>query len=367
MTTALWRRISNNVSASAKLMAAGAIAATLVAAPARAETYNLTVAAGHPPVFLWVKLMSEFFIPEVDKRLADAGGAHKVEWTEAYGGTVAKIGGVLEAIEEGLVDMGFVGTIFEAPKMPLQNVSYVAPFGSDDIGVVTGAIIKLQQDIPAMGASWEKYNQIFLGGAALDSYHLFTTFPVVSVADIDGKKILAPGPSANWVKGTGAVAVAGNLQTYYNDIKTGVADGVLTFTTGAWGCKCFEVAPYITKVNFGSQFAGGVSINKDTWDGMAPEAQQVFRDVAAEYTTRFAQAQQGAANALLAKMVEAGAKVAEIDAGERAKWAGMVPNVAKQWAAKLDGQGQPGSEVLKGFMTQLSAAGANVPRDWSAE
>ncbi|MDP6346274.1 MAG: TRAP transporter substrate-binding protein DctP, partial [Alphaproteobacteria bacterium] len=166
---------------------------------------------------------------------------------------------------------------------------------------------------------------------------------------------------------TGAVAVAGNLKTYYNDIKTGVADGTLTFTTGAWGCKCFEVAPHITKVNFGSQFAGGVSINKDTWEGFAPEVREVFQAVSNEYNVRFANAQQGAANALLAKMVKAGAKVAEFDAGERAKWAKMIPNVAKVWAAKLDGAGQPGSKVLQGFMAHLKASGADIPRDWSAE
>jgi TRAP-type C4-dicarboxylate transport system substrate-binding protein len=331
----------------------------------RAENYKLTVAAGHPPVFLWVKLTHEFLIPEIDKRLAPMG--HKIAWTEAYGGTVAKVGGVLEAIEEGIVDMGFVGTIFEAPKMPLQNVSYVSPFGSGDIAVVSGTIAKLQKDIPAMGQAWTDNNQVFLGGAALDSYHLFTTFPVSKYEDLAGKKILAPGPTANWIKGTGGTAVAGNLTTYYNDIKTGVADGVLTFTTGGWGSKVFEVAPHITKINVGSQFAGGLSINKDVWDAFPADVQKVFQDVADEYAVRFAKGQQAAANALLGKMVAAGAKVAEFDAGERTRWANVIPNTAKLWAGKLDKEGKPGSEVLKRFMAELNASGADVPRDWSAE
>lgn len=349
-----------------RTLAAAAMALCL-AGSAAAETFKMTVVAGHPPVFLWVKLMHEFFIPEVDKSLNALGGQHRIEWTEAYGGTVAKIGGELEAIEEGVADMGFVGTIFEAPKMPLQNVSYVTPFGSGDIAAVTAAIIKLQNEIPAMKGAWEKYNQIFLGGAALDSYHLFTTFPVNSVDDLAGRKILAPGPSANWIKDTGAVAVAGNLQTYYNDIKTGVADGTLTFATGAWGCKCFEVAPYVTKVNFGAQFAGGLSVNKDVWEGFPPEVQAVFRDVAAKYTLRFAIAQQNAADSLLKKMAEMGATVTELDPAERKRWAMMIPNVAKAWAADLESKGMPGKAVLAGYMRELKALGADIPRDWSAE
>ena len=56
-----------------------------------AKTYKLTVVAGHPPIFLWETLCRDFFIPEVDRRLAEAGGQHQIEWNQAYGGTVAKI------------------------------------------------------------------------------------------------------------------------------------------------------------------------------------------------------------------------------------------------------------------------------------
>ena len=262
----------------AAAVAAGAV--TVTATPSWSAAFNITVAAGHPPHFLWVKLLQDYFIPEVDERLK-AGGTHSIAWTQGYGGTIAKIGGVLEAIEEGLVEMGFVGTIFEAAKMPLQNVSYVCPFGSADIGAVTGAIGALQQEIPAMGEAWKARNQRYLAGAALDTYHLWAKFPINSLDDLNGKKILAPGPAANWIKGTGAVAVAGNLQTYYNDISTGVADGVVVFTTGAWGSKVFEVAPYINKCNFGAQFAGGLSVNLDAWNGMPADVQSVLTDVRA--------------------------------------------------------------------------------------
>lgn len=345
--------------------AAGAL--TFTATPSWGASLKLTVAAGHPPHFIWVKLLKDYFIPEVNKRLKAAGGKHSIAWTQGYGGTIAKVGGVLEAIEEGLVDMGFVGTIFEAAKMPLQNVSYVSPFGSADIGTVTGAIGALQQEIPAMGAAWAKRGQRYLAGAALDTYHVWAKFPIRSLDDLKGKKILAPGPSANWIKGTGAVAVAGNLRTYYNDLKTGVADGVIVFTTGAWGSKVFEVAPYINKCNFGSQFAGGLSVNADSWNKMPKEVQAIFIAVGNEYGKRFAATQAGAAGALEGRMVKAGAKLVAIDPALRKEWAQKIPNIAKLWAAGLEKKGQPGNAVLKGFMAKLKAAGADIPRDWSAE
>ena len=62
------------------------------AAATAQQVIKLTVAAGHPPVFLWVKLTDEVFIPEVDKRLAAAGGKYKIDWTKAWGGTLLKLG-----------------------------------------------------------------------------------------------------------------------------------------------------------------------------------------------------------------------------------------------------------------------------------
>ena len=93
-----------------------------------------------------------------------------------------------------------------------------------------------------------------------------TTFPVDSVDDLRGRKILAPGPSAAWLEGTGAVAVDGSLTTYYQQIQTGVADGVITILTGAAPNRLHEVAPYVALVGLGSQVTGALAINLDTWN-----------------------------------------------------------------------------------------------------
>ena len=71
----------------------------------------------------------------------------------------------------------------------------------------------------------------------------------------------------------GAVPVAGTLNSYYEDIKSGVSDGAVVFTTGAWGAKLHEVAPYVTKVNFGSMFSGGIAVNKGRMERLPPEVQ----------------------------------------------------------------------------------------------
>jgi TRAP-type C4-dicarboxylate transport system substrate-binding protein len=331
---------------------------------AGAKTYKITVVAGHPPIFLWVTLCRDYFIPEVNNRLQEAGGKDKIIWNQAYGGTIAKIGGALEAIEEGIADMGFVGTIFEAPKMPMHNVTYMTPFGTDNIFYVVDIIAELQAKIPALAREWTRHNQIYLGGAALDTYGSLTSFPVKTVDDVKGHKIAAPGPSANWLKGTGGVPVASNLNEYYNGIKTGVFEGTLTFMTAASAIKVHEVAPYINMVNFGSQFAGGISINKDVFESFPPEMQKIFVDVGKIYTKKLAEAQAARADKAMEAMKAAGAKVVYLSEAERQRWANKLPNVPMQWAASMEKKGLPGKTMLKGYLDGLRKRGVKLARDW---
>ncbi|MCW0236584.1 MAG: C4-dicarboxylate TRAP transporter substrate-binding protein [Ferrovibrio sp.] len=338
-----------------------------LAQPALAQTVKMTAVAGHPAIFPWVKLADEFFIPEVDKRLAAANSKTKFEWTKAWGGTAVKLGSESGAIKDGLAELAFVSTIFEAPKFPLQNVSYVAPFMTDDVAVMSKVVKSMQAKIPAMGEAWTKNNMIFLGGTGLDSYHLFTKGPINKLEDLNGKKINAPGPSANWVKGTGAVAVAGTLQTYYNDIQTGVTEGALTFTTGAFPAKLIEVAPHITKVNYGAQFAGALVMSKRVYDKLPADARKIVNEVGAEYDAKFAALLTATTVTLMQKMVEGGAKVRDLSPAERKQWAMALPNVALPWAKDLDAKGLPGTVVLNEFVAQMKAANVSFPRDWSKE
>ena len=330
------------------------------------QVIKLTAAAGHPPVFLWVKLTDEVFILEVDKRLAASGGKYKIDWTKAWGGTLLKLGTESKGVADGVADIAIVSTIFEAAKFPLQNVTYYTPFGSDDVGVINQAMLDLQKSISAMTDAWTKGNLVFLNGMALDSYHLWTKFPVARLEDLQGKKLSAPGPSANWVKGTGAVAVAGTLNSYYEDIKSGVSDGALVFATGAWGAKLHEVAPYVTKVNFGAMFAGGLAVNKSVFDKLPPEVQKALREAGDLWAQQYVKLQGAAVEGVLQNMARAGAKISELSPAERKRWADALGPVAKTWAADVTAKGGPGNDVLKAYVEALKKAGTVLPRDWSA-
>jgi TRAP-type mannitol/chloroaromatic compound transport system substrate-binding protein len=107
---------------------AAAVIGLVGAVPTQAaETIKLTAMDGYPAKAMWVKEFINYFIPEVDKALA-AKGNYKIEWQQAWGGTIVKKKGVLEGLKLGLGDIGVVTTVFHNDKLPLQAIAYVTPF-----------------------------------------------------------------------------------------------------------------------------------------------------------------------------------------------------------------------------------------------
>lgn len=350
------------------LKAAGlaGIIAAWAALPAVAETFSLTVVAGHPPIGNGVSGIRDFFIPEVNKRLAE-NGKYTINWTQAYAGSVADVKGVLEAVESGIADMGYVPHLFEGDKLPLEQITYVTPFGTKDLTKLMEIIEKLHTEIPEMEQAWARANQKVLAPVGVDTYYLLTNFPVDSLADIKDHKIGVGGLALNWLKGTGAVPVSGALTTYYNAMSTGLYEGVIVFESAIAPYKFHEVAPYITDIGLGATYASALTVNLDTWNSLPEDLRDILQKVALEYRddTANAYARRGAAS--LAKAKAEGATFTELPAEMRADFAKSLPNLAKEWAARLDAQGQPGTKTLEAFLRISKEAGAEFSRDWSAE
>jgi TRAP-type transport system periplasmic protein len=327
------------------------------------QEIKLTVCSGQAPVFPFIRQITQTLIPTVNAELAKTGKT-KIIWNEAYGGTLAKIGGELEAVEQGICDMSNVGTVFHAAKMPLQQVSFVTPFGPTDPRVVTKVMNDMNRTNPALRAAWEKQNQVFLVGLAVDDYALMAKFPVAKYEDVAGKKIASSPVPLSWLKGTGATGVVSGLPSYYNDMKSGVFDGVLTFISAAVPIKLFEVGPYLTQTGMGATFPGGISINKATWDKVGPEVQAALRKAADAYAVAYEADLQGrlvgAENAYKA----GGGKVVPLSEAEKVRWAKAIENPTKAWLAQ---GGQPARDVLKAYMDAMRAEGVKYAREWDKE
>jgi TRAP-type transport system periplasmic protein len=348
---------------------AAILLAGLAASPALAQQeINLTVAAGQPTRAMKpLAMVSEFFIPEVNKRMQAAGldKKYKINWKEAYAGSLLKPTFVLQGVSDGIADIGFEPTIFHPDKLPLEQISFVTPFTTTDVVLVGKTIDKMHAKFPEYRAQYDKFGVIRLAGSSYDSYELFTTVEVKKFDDVKGKKISTAGAALQWVRGTGATPVQSNMTLYYNNAKTGVIDGFIIFPSSIPGMKYPEAAPYVTKVGFGAQYAAALIINKGVHAKLPPELQKILREAGEAWTAAADKVQLDAGEDGFKSVTGfPNGKTLVLPREEQTKWANAMPNIAKEWAERLDKDGQPGSKILAAYMDEMRGAGAKPVRDW---
>lgn len=333
---------------------------------ASADTFNLTLATGHPEVFPHVAFLGKIFVPEVERLLEEAGGEHSITWLQAYDGTLVKTGSELQALQQGVIDVAFVPTLFSASQLPLEQVTYQAPFITPDHEVIREAMAKVRAGNPAFKAAWDEYGATVLSpGNICDDYNLMLTEPAESLADLKGRRIYAPGPTANWLRDTGMVAVAGNMSEYYQGIQSGIADGVLVLTSAAYPGKYFEVAPNFVKISLGAQWCSTIAMNTAKLESLPEEVQTALMIAANTYSVELMAAIDAGMAKHLEMMAAGGATIIEWSDEARREWADAIPNIAQEWAAAIDGQNLPGSDVLKSLEDETKALGATPLRSWS--
>lgn len=351
-----------------KLMLGGLAALTLLAGgaiSAEAAEIRLTAGASHPPIVPWVGTIKNHVVPEATKRVA-AGGKHTLKWTEAYAGALFNFKNALEGVQDGLADIAWVGTLWEPNKLPLHNVTFAAPFVTGDAIIAAQIQDEMHQKIPELKAQLNKYNQVYLGPQAIDGYVIMTKKPLKSLAAIKGLKLYAPGAVARWLEGTGAVPVNGGLPVYYQGMESGVTEGAIVPGTGILPFKLQEVAPHVTVADLGGCICGTLVMNKTTWDKLPPEVQKIFAQLGKEYGEKVASAIMANRKKHFAILAKKGAKFATMSAADQKKWAQTMPNVAQQWASRLEAKGLPAKAVIRAYVQGAKKRGEKPLRDWEA-
>ena len=346
---------------------AAAALATVTAVPAVAqETVSAVVIDGYPDRSLWVREFTNFFIPEVDRRLAETG-TYAMSWQENYGGSIVKPRGVLEGVQLGLGDIGIVTTIFHSSKLPSQGLAAVTPFVSSDARVVAKAVDEIAREYPAMQNEFAAQNQVYLAtGVVLDSYQMFCTDPIESISDLEGRKVAGAGVNLRYLEGIkDAAGVRGGLTDFYNMLQTGLVDCAMLWSEAAATFNISEVAPYMIRTDFGAVNSKTVTVNQDYWNTLPDDIKDVLRAVSIDYRDHLASITMDNAAAAEATYVETGGTILDVSAEDRAAWAAAMPNVAQEWAATLNGNGEDGDQMLASYLGKLEAAGFVGVRDWT--
>ncbi|MBT3550415.1 MAG: TRAP transporter substrate-binding protein DctP [Rhodospirillaceae bacterium] len=346
---------------------ATAIFVTALAQPVAAKTIKMVAVSGAPPIVTYVRASKDYFMPEIDKRLAASGLDFKIQWTGAYSQSLAKMTEVFEAVEEGIAQVCLCLKTFEPSSLPLEQYLYMAPFGRQSLEQVREIDNAVRAKVPAMNKMLLDRNHVYLTSGSSQTMQLFTKFPVKSIDDLKSKKLGASGSMGHWLRGTGAVVVNANMAASFTDIRNGLYDGYPISVSLAFPYKTYEAAKNMTRVHFGVSATSFLTVNRDAWDGLPPKVQKIFRDVAegwGPYQARIDRAKHAKFTGIMKKK---GMKITDMSDAERKRWAKSMPNIAMEWVKNLEKRKVPGRAVLTAFMDELRARKIDIARQWDRE
>ncbi len=344
---------------------AALLSGTMLTTPLAAqEMITANIGSSHPEANIWVYAMKNTFQPEVNRLLMEAGNEYQIDWVENYGGTLYKYTDTREAVRDGIVDVGMVGTVWEGSEMPLQNVTYFTPFATSDHEMIIEIFDTLSDELPELRDSWADQNMVHLSSLITDSYDVYANFEINGLADLANHRINAPGTSANWLANTGATPLDGALTTYYTDIQTGVSEGALSFASGILPTRVYEVAPKLTRVGIGSMYFGGIAVNKDFFDSQPEAVQNALREAGKITSKGHGDYVSERATTAITEMEAAGLEITELPEAEKTAWVESLPDIVQPW---LDQTGEEGKTVLKAYFDALRERGVEPLRAWDAD
>jgi len=331
------------------------------------EVIPLIAVDSYATTALWTLVFVEYFIPEVDRRLAETGN-YKIRWNKAFGGTIAKTRGVLDSLQYDLADLGIVTTPYHPDKVPFHNLPYVTPLVTSDIGLTARTMSHLVEKYPVLAEQWKQHKLVFLTTAgSIDTYQVFTNYEVKSLKDFEGRKIAGVGLNLRFLTGLDASPVNSGISDWYNNLATGLIDGLIGWAEGSIAYRLYEVAPFMIDARLGAVPTKSIVINERTWGRLPDEVKTILLDVAADYRDELARETERRSAESLKLYKEYGGTVIALSDEQRRAWAMGLPNIAKEWADDMEERGMPGNEILRDYMDIMRANDQPIMRHWDRE
>lgn len=320
----------------ATLMAVTVICLALPAM-SQAET-KLTYSNFFPPTN-HQSVLAQQWCDEVAKR---TNGKVTVEYYP--GGTLTKAKQCYDGVVEGMSDIGLSCLAYSRGRFPVM-AAVDLPLGYKNAAQATATANAVYEQFKP--AELDDVEVMYFNGHGPGL--LFTaTKPIRTLADLQGEKIRSTGNSAKLVKALGGTPVAKPMPENYQLLQKGVVDGSMHPIESNKSFKLGEVCKYGTDsfdVAYTTVFF--VVMNKDKWNSLDAQSQQVIREINKEWAAKHAAAWDKADVIGRDFLKAQGGEIITLSAEESAKWKTAAQPVLDDYVAEADAKGLDGKAILK--------------------
>lgn len=257
----------------------------------------------------------------------------RVKFERYLGNSLVRDQDIVDAIGDGLVEMGKAFTVSYPGQLPVWNMTNL-PFTSPSPYVAINTIRDLAEKHPEFDAELERLNVAALGVITTGGTGIVSQKPINTVEDLRGFKVRARGVQAAAFTAAGATPVSIPWNDVYEALSKGVVEGSTNYIVTVRPIRHNEVAGYYIAAGLG-QAVQIEMINRDFFEALPEEIRTVLVETMREAEDRYAEvASQMAVSEREALANDANGRMeySALSEDELKKWVDMSPDFFGQWA-----------------------------------
>ncbi|MFD2740431.1 C4-dicarboxylate TRAP transporter substrate-binding protein [Sulfitobacter aestuarii] len=271
-----------------------------------------------------------------------------------WGGALFKANAAVQSIADGVADMGSVIAVYYPQEMAGYGIADL-PVNNPDAWVGMRATDELMRNSPEIAADLADKNLVYIGTWTTSQVNIGCKGGAInSVADISGKKVRGVGAYGKVFGEQGANMVNMSIYDAYQGLDTGLIDCSQGYSYAVAALKQAEVMDSYTILNWGQVGGLGIFMNKDAFDSLTPEQQELVGEVGSDMADEFGKMINDANDKAIASMKEQGVEVIELPEAERATLVEGGKKFLDEWVQTAEGSGLPGEKLLEDYQALIT-------------
>ncbi len=315
-------------------------------APADDETpqsWTLDFATFWPAVDFQVADGHKAWAKEISDRVAEET-IHEINFVWHYQGQLLGMQELYTGVSDGSADVATTCPAYTPGVFPVTEAFELPGYNNDNALVASVTMNEAYKISELLQEEYKDAKVMFFWATGPGDF--ITNTPVRKMEDLAGLPIRAVGGTIPWVAALGAEPVSLGMGAAYENLETGVVDGLLAPTDVLKGFRLAEVTQYITKSPPTYNIIFMKVMNWDTWNAFPASVQQIIEEVNEKYVIEYGKLRTDHTVIGQQFAVDAGHEVIELASDEYQRWVDLIDPIMEQWILKADGLGYSGQEIV---------------------
>ncbi|MBN2403448.1 MAG: TRAP transporter substrate-binding protein DctP [Spirochaetes bacterium] len=282
----------------------------------------------------------------------------RIRITNYLSGTLLKFPQTFNGVSTGIADISLyllgatpgvheLNEIFDIPLLGFKNYEQAFRIYNE-----------ILNEFPELQEENESKNVRILSIRPMPPYWIHSTKKnIKNPEDMKGEKIIATGYYSSMASYGGGIAIQPGPADWYNDLKSGFVQHIITHFTSYGIFKLNKVATYHTQFSDGGCGNSGMAvlINLDIWKKISTQDRAILIEAYNWYQESIAKADLAMQHLFIHKAKKAGHIFMQLTPDEVKQWIDTGGKVAiEKWIAKTEAKNKPAKKIYEAVQAKIA-------------